>query len=79
MPPAISELDTHYQIKVDQNQAWLKLKNQPWQVATPIKNDLLVHPQIGQLYFHLDQKNKSTGFHLNAGRVRGIKFQRVKN
>ncbi len=73
------ELDTHYQIKVDQNQAWLKLKNQPWHVVTPIKGDLLIHPKVGQLYFHLDQKGVASGFYLNSGRVRGIQFQRVKN
>lgn len=73
------ELDTHYQIKMDQKQVWLKLKNQAWQVLAPIKSDLLIHSQIGQLHFHLGPKGEATGFHLNAGRVRGIKFQRVKN
>lgn len=73
------ELDTHYQIKIDQNQAWLKLKNQPWQVLTPIKGDLLIHPKVGQLYFHLDQTGLASGFYLNSGRVRDIKFQKVKN
>lgn len=71
------ELDTRYQIKQEDKQLWLKLKNQGWQPMKRIKEDLYTAGNIGQFYFSFAAAGKVKGFRLDAGRVRNLKFSKV--
>lgn len=73
-----SELDTPYHIKLEEQQLWLKLKNQGWQPMQRIKEDLYTANEIGQFNFSFTAAGKVEGFRLDAGRVKNLKFSRVE-
>lgn len=72
------ELDTRYQIKLDKDQLWLKLKNQGWSPMKRIKEDLYTQAKIGQFNFVFGKAGKIEGFRLDAGRVRNLKFSKME-
>lgn len=72
------ELDTRYQIKVENKQLWLKLKNQGWKVMKRVKQDLYTQASVGQFNFTFSNDGKVTGFSLDAGRVQNLKFSKVE-
>ena len=72
------ELDTRYQIKTENKQLWLKLKNQGWKAMKRVKEDLYTQASVGQFNFSLSKDGQVTGFQLNAGRVKNLKFSKVE-
>ncbi|MBX2870496.1 MAG: beta-lactamase family protein [Saprospiraceae bacterium] len=72
------ELDTRYQIKLEDKQLLLKLKNQGWKAMKRIKKDLYTQASIGQFNFSFTDKGEVVGFSLDAGRVKNLKFSKME-
>ncbi len=72
------ELDTRYQIKNENQQLWLKLKNQGWKAMKRVKQDLYTQASVGQFNFTFSQDGKVAGFRLDAGWVKNLKFSKVE-
>ena len=72
------ELDTRYQIKTENRQLWLKLKNQGWKPMKRVKQDLYTQARVGQFNFTFSNDGQVSGFSLDAGRVQNLKFSKVE-
>jgi CubicO group peptidase (beta-lactamase class C family) len=74
-----SELDTSYTFVVKEGKLVLQRKKFEDSTLTPVGGDSFTDPDLGTIRFTRDPNNVVTGFELNAGRVRHLKFARQVN
>jgi CubicO group peptidase (beta-lactamase class C family) len=73
------ELDTSYTFAVKEGKLMLQRRKFDDTSLTPGSVDRFTNADLGTIRFTRDSKNAVTGFELNAGRVRHLKFARQMN
>ena len=73
------ELDTSYTFAVREGKLVLQRKKFEDASLTSVGGDSFTDADLGTIKFTRDSRNAVTGFELNAGRVRHLKFARQVN
>jgi len=70
------ELDVTYTVRIDDGKLWMRVRNNMPQPLQPAVRDLFVGPQGIRVEFARGADGRVSGFAVQAGRVRNIRFVR---
>jgi CubicO group peptidase (beta-lactamase class C family) len=70
------EINTFYRFKVEDDNLILYINDQKIGPLNPIMKNLFINDQVGSFYLDEDSSNQISGFKLDAGRVRNLRFKK---